>query len=278
MVQLEKSVVSLKLNRSISLLRKILSYIIRKLRLVDPADFIYQRRLELSQELNTLHKSKVAYGPLTGLKLTNDEWWGSTSRASMLLGFYEKEVLDSLGDIPSKYSIFVDVGAADGYYGVGLVVAEFFQNSICYEIAQKGQEAIRKNALLNNVSERVTIRGAVEKEFYKDFSGDELKRSVFFFDIEGVEFDILNRDSLLELKDAIIFIESHALFFKDGKDKEKNLIKLAKEFFEVSIITTCSRDLSGFKELSHYSDTDRWLICSEGRGELMNWLRLDPKN
>ena len=35
-------------------------------------------------------------------------------------------------------------------------------------------------------------------------------------------------------------------------------------------------DLSEFEELKEWSDTDRWLVCSEGRPKLMTWWRLDP--
>ena len=52
---------------------------------------------------------------------------------------------------------------------------------------------------------------------------------------------------------------------------------LAEEFFNVTELKMGSRDLSNIPELQKFSDSDRWLMCSEGRGELMSWLRLDPK-
>jgi hypothetical protein len=38
-----------------------------------------------------------------------------------------------------------------------------------------------------------------------------------------------------------------------------------------------SRYLSVFPELKELTDTDHWLLCSEGRSRLMQWLRFDPK-
>jgi len=37
-----------------------------------------------------------------------------------------------------------------------------------------------------------------------------------------------------------------------------------------------SRDLSTYPELQQWNDLDRWLICSEGRAQLMSWVRFDP--
>ena len=66
-------------------------------------------------------------------------------------------------------------------------------------------------------------------------------------------------------------------FLKDGKKKLEILMKEIRLFFKVSTLRTASRDLSRFSELSEYSDSERWLIASEGRPRLMSWLRLDPK-
>ena len=79
------------------------------------------------------------------------------------------------------------------------------------------------------------------------------------------------------LKQSVIFIELHDWFFKDSKKKMAKLLSDAKPFFKISKLTTTSRDLSKFPELVNYSDSERWLIASEGRSKLMTWLRLDPK-
>ena len=72
-----------------------ISWILSKLglRKLDP---IHQRRIEISKTIDVLFQSTVQYGPFKGLKLSPKIWWGKTDRASMLLGLYEKDVLDSL--------------------------------------------------------------------------------------------------------------------------------------------------------------------------------------
>jgi hypothetical protein len=79
---------------------------------------IYNRREQLKDEMIKLFDSTVAYGPFKGLKFSLDAWWGR-ERASMILGLYEQEVLESLTNIPKKYKTFIDLGAADGYRSIG---------------------------------------------------------------------------------------------------------------------------------------------------------------
>ncbi len=238
---------------------------------------IYNRREQLKDEMLKLFNATVAYGPFKGLKFSLDAWWGR-ERASMILGLYEQEVLESLTNIPKKYKTFIDLGAADGYYGIGVLVNNLFENSICFESTERGQNVIRENAKLNGVADKILIYGIAEKDFYKVILDEQLRNSVLFVDIEGGEFDLLDQDTFKVFKDSIIFIELHDWYFEDANNKLQKLRQDAIEFFDITELTTASRDLSKFPELKDFSDTDRWLICSEGRHRLMAWYRLDPKN
>lgn len=238
---------------------------------------IYCRRVQLSKQLDQLLNSTVKYGPFKGLKLAADSWWGSSDRAAILLGLYEQEILCSLKQIPSNYKTFIDLGAADGYYGIGVLINEMFEKSYCFELSTKGQNVIRQNSVLNGVADKVEVRGIAKKDFYKELSSDELLHSVLFIDIEGGEFDLLDVSVFGVFRSSIVFIELHDWFFSDGDERLQKLKNSAKLTHNISELTMTSRDLSRFEELSTYNDTDRWLICSEGRERLMTWLRLDPR-
>jgi hypothetical protein len=271
-----------KIKKTISSFLKILSNdglyqtIKTTIRWLFKSDPILKKRLLLSEQINTAFSGIVKYGPLKGFKFSKDSWWGAYDRGSMLLGIYEKEVLISLQSIPKRYRYFIDVGAADGYYGVGVIVGNLFEKSWCYEISEEGQQTIKKNAELNKVSHRVEVRGKADLNFEKEFSSAEASISVLFIDIEGAEFELLNTGLFEKFKNSIIFIELHDWFFPDGEERLNILKQNAEKFFKISTLTTTSRDLSVFEELKGMNDTDRWLICSEGRGRLMTWWRLDP--
>ena len=209
---------------------------------------------------------------------SRDHWWGGSDRAAMLLGIYEQEVLNSIMSVSSKYVVFIDLGAADGYYSIGSLVSRKFQTSYSFEISDKGRDVIQKNATINNVSHKLHIFGEATKNFYKNIPKKDLNSAVILIDIEGAEFSLLDSHVFSHLKKSIIFIELHDWFFKDGEKKMAELMRDAKPFFKISKLTTTSRDLSKFSELLDYPDSERWLIASEGRSKLMTWLRLDPKS
>ncbi len=238
---------------------------------------IDKKRQLLSRELTQVFNRTVKYGPFAGMIFCEDYWWGSSDKGAMLLGIYEQEILNSIMSVPSKYKVFIDLGAADGYYSIGTLISKKFKVSYAFEMSAKGRDVIQKNAKLNNCGNKLHILGEATKNFYKDISKKELASSVILIDIEGAEFSLLDKDSFQNLKKSIIFIELHDWVSKDSKEKIAKLLSDAKPYFKISNITTTSRDLSKFPELSNYPDSDRWLIASEGRPKLMTWLRLDPK-
>jgi hypothetical protein len=239
---------------------------------------IDKRRIILSEEINRLFDSTVRYGPFKGLKFSMDTWWGSADRASMLLGLYEQEVLESLANVPKKYNTFIDLGAADGYYSIGVLINKLFEHTFCFEISKKGQEIIHKNAELNGVRDKISIYGIAERTFYEKFTTELLSKSVLFVDIEGGEFEIFDKEVFSIFRNSIIFLELHDWFFEDGAEKLNRITTDASQYFNITKITTTSRNLSEFNELKNFGDTDRWLVCSEGRARLMTWYRLDPKS
>ncbi len=240
-------------------------------------DSIYKRRIEISKKFDSLFNSTVAYGPFKGLKLSAETWWGSADRASMLFGFYEKELLESLQKIPKKYTTFIDLGAADGYYGVGVLVNNLFEKSICFEISEEGRKTIKDNAYINNVHNRVEIKGIAKKSFYDELPLDIVSNSVLLIDIEGSEFELVDEETFKAFKNSIIFIELHDWFFMDGEAKLQKLKNDSISTHTITEIKMGARDPSIFPELKKIHDNDRWIICSEGRKQVMTWLRFDPK-
>ena len=231
-------------------LRKIFSLLVLDERGLSIA--INKKRKLLALDINSRFKHTIKYGPFKGMVFSQDHWWGASDRSAMLLGIYEEEILNSLMSIPSKYNVFVNIGAADGYYSIGSLVSGKYTMSYAFEISAKGRDIISKNAVLNKVAGKLKIFGEATKDFYKEIPKKHIKKS-------------------------IIFIELHDWLFKDGKKKLEILMNEIRPFFKVSTLRTASRDLSRFSELSEYSDSERWLIASEGRPRLMSWLRLDPK-
>jgi hypothetical protein len=212
------------------------------------------------------------------LQLSREIWWGKTDRAGMLLGLYEQEVLTCIERVSSaKRRSFIELGAADGYYGVGALVNDMFERSYCFEISEAGRNTIVRNAALNGVESRVEVYGAADPSFYAQLPQTVPDDCVLLVDIEGAEFSVLTIDVLRRFSKSVIIVELHDHFFADGAARLAGLRSQAESIFEIEELTTTSRDLSIFPELAKFSDTDRWLICSEGRRALPHWYVMTPR-
>jgi hypothetical protein len=83
---------------------------------------IRERQERISIEVFDLLGGEVRYGPFKGLKLDKETWWGKLDLGSQCLGLYEKELLQQIEAITeNKYQTFIDIGAADGYYAIGML-------------------------------------------------------------------------------------------------------------------------------------------------------------
>jgi len=273
-----KFLISVKSDGLLITAKRIHRFILDKLRGLLPMPCVEKRRVKLSKILYHTFDGTVGYGPFKGLKLDSNPRWSNRDYASMLLGLYEKEILDSIITVPASHRTFIDLGAADGYYGVGVLINDLFDYSYCFEITKIGQKQIKANAILNNMLNKLKIFGMAGDNFYTFLwnEGVDLSKCVLLCDIEGGEFDLFSKKTFDIFKGAVIFIEIHE-WHENGIVGFEKLKQSAEHNFEITEFTTGSRDLSKFPELKKFADTDRWLICSEGRGQLMTFLRLDPK-
>ena len=65
-------------------------------------------------------------------------------------------------------------------------------------------------------------------------------------------------------------------YLHDGEEALAQLRERLSQHFSLEVVQTAARDLSIYPELQLLSDTERWLLCSEGRGQLMQWWVLSP--
>ena len=89
------------------------------------------------------------------------------------------------------------------------------------------------------------------------------------------KISVQNETALEFLHKTIILIEIHD-WIKDSDQKINLLIKESQNTHKLKKITTSDRNLSVYRELKNMNDTDRWILCSEGRPRLMSWFRFDP--
>lgn len=247
--------------------------IVKNFKLVEDTE---ATRLRLSQHFFDLFGGEVRYGELKGFKISRSSWWSTSDKGAKLFGLYEKEVLSEIHELSKSRDIFIDIGAADGFFGVSMVSQNLYSKSYCFEISEQGQHVISETARLNNSTKKISINGIANKDNLKNIPNEELSRSVVLIDIEGDEFDFMSDEIINILSSSVIIIEIHEWFFDDGLERLNALKNRLINVFHIETITTSSRDLSAFPELKLLHDNERWLLCSEGRGRLMEWLVLRP--
>eukprot|EP01031_Cornospumella_fuschlensis_P050377 gene50377-61632_t len=128
---------------------------------------------------------RVLAGPFVGMRYIE----GSVGSAYVpkLLGIYERELNRCVEeacalDVP----LIVDIGAAEGYYAVGLAMRNPGAKVVAFEMESEGRALLKEMAEINEVEQRLSIRGRCEPADLQDaLFGAE--RSIVVCDVEGYE-------------------------------------------------------------------------------------------
>lgn len=239
---------------------------------------IRERQQRISLEVFDLLGGVVKYGPFKGLKLEKNTWWGKLDLGSQCLGLYEKEILDKIDLINvNEYQTFIDIGAADGYYAVGMLTSQKVKKTICFEQASQGRETILSKWIANGSVGELAIYGEANAHSLSNIKPEDLQNAFAIIDIEGGEFDLLDYKILNILSSCLIFIEIHN-WVDDFSNKYAAFLRNASTFFDVEIIQRKDRETTLFQELRDFTDDNRLLLTSERRPCLMRFLKLTPNN
>lgn len=238
---------------------------------------IAERQKRISLETFDYCEGIVKYGPFKGLKLNRDTWWSVADLGSQCLGFYEKELLDIISVIsPSHYDYFIDIGAADGYYAIGMLAAKKVNHVICFEQSDTGRQAIHQNWCLNNAPGHIKIHAEANALSLQGLPTQATQNALILIDIEGAEFDLLSPQVINDLKHCDIIIEIHH-WVDNFIDKYTALLKCADKLFDIDIIRPTPRNTENMPELRCYPDDNRLLLVSERRPALMRFLKLTSR-
>lgn len=102
--------------------------------------------------------SRVLKGPFAGMNYVSHAV--GSAYIPKLLGIYERELTPCVEAICRRNpSLIVDVGAAEGYYAVGLARRNPAARVICFELDPRGRDALAEMSRINGVGDRISIRG-----------------------------------------------------------------------------------------------------------------------
>jgi hypothetical protein len=195
-----------------------------------------------------------------------------------LLGVYERELAPCIEHIIKRQPrAVVNIGAAEGYYAVGMARRLPGAQITAFEMDGEDRETLRKLARLNCVLGRVTIAGKCE-------SGDlasvleHASDAVIICDVEGYEEKLLDPSLVPALRRLPILVELHDFLVP-------NVTELLSERFlathELTHIWQQDQPTIEFpwRTLGTtvlYSSYLAWAV-SEGRPVRMAWFWMTPR-
>lgn len=239
--------------------------------------FVKLRRKRVSKMIYNEYQGVVQNGIFKGLKLTHDTNTSAGVLGSKVLGFYENIVMENILSRAPFHNI-INLGSADGYFAIGMLIKKLANRAICFEITESGRKSIEKNALLNHCSEKLNIFGKADSEFHKKIkdSGLDLTNSLIICDIEGGEFEYIQVDMFTQFKNTTWVIELHDRIQDLDCNLRKDLIKKIPSNLNYRIIKSQPINWTDNTRLETLSDNDRALLFSEGRKQIGEWIIIHP--
>jgi Putative methyltransferase len=244
------------------------------LRCVIPARFRPIRYLEHLAYTRT--NGCVARGPFAGMRYITSSV--GSALIPKLLGIYERELNMCVeGACLLNFPLIVDIGAAEGYYAVGLARRNPNSRIVAFEMETKGRTALKEMVGRNSVANRVEIRGKCEMEDLQATLAN-VDRALIVCDTEGYEEKLLDPQTVPVLCRAAILVELHDFIIPGITEELKRRFSATHRIEHIwqqprSQADFPWRTLGTMLLPKSYLD---WAV-SEWRPVRMAWLWMEPK-
>ncbi len=232
------------------------------------------KRKRIGQMLHSKFNGQIRYGEFQGVLLPRELVWAKNDLASMLIGFYEQQVVNWIVNTKVQFHQFVDVGSADGFYLAGILGSDLAESAIGFESSLTGQNSSRRTLEINDLQNRCKIFGTADTKFLEIAMEHNIKDpdrwSLLMCDIEGGELHLFNSDNVDLMRRFFLIVELHEWTYSEG-----DLQKLEDIFLpthNLQYLRSSERNPSSINEIKDLPDDIRWNLCSEGRRHDMRWL------
>lgn len=247
---------------------------------------LYLLVVQVQQEIRT-DLQKIYKGP-TGI---DSSFWRNVDFSQLnvktevslgvpqLLGTWESQVQEAIQEM-GKFDLFIDVGADIGLYPVAVLKNGIADSAIAFERLSSSQSRIQEFALGNEVD--VEVRGEFNSNSLFELT-EKIKasaRTLWMFDIEGAETDLIDEnflETLSRISNSSLIIELHPQF--SGEEKTAKLLRNLEEFYDVRLVDSSSRSIPAhfIKHLDDRPDWEVFIALSELRQKWMFWAICSPR-
>jgi hypothetical protein len=237
--------------------------------------YAHQQRLIAAARAPLLAASdnRVMTGPLAGMHCADAAVCSAWT--PKLLGTYEKELHPIFANIiATGYDWIIDIGAAEGYYAIGLALQMPQTKVIAYEATSEGRDLLAAAAQRNNMAERIDIRGLCGTADLAQLLHDAPSRVLVICDAEGAEVALLNPAEAPGLVRCDVLVELHP--WAVAEPKETINARFAPHA-QISLIAAQTRQLTDYpaKVSADLNDETRLACMDEQRPPNMEWLWIE---
>ena len=222
---------------------------------------------------------RVVAGPFRGMRIELSPL-SSRHLLGYILGSQELELRDAIDAIvAADYRTILNIGAADGYYTVGLAMRLPQARVEAFEALPELHPLIARTAAVNGVLDRLTIDGLCTPALLRRRLGAADGRALVFMDTEGAEIELLDPAAIPELARADILVETHDAFVADAT---ATLIGRFQATHDIACYAARPRVLGDFPS-DFLPSLKRWFpslaveLMNERRTGLQRWLMLTAK-
>lgn len=150
---------------------------------------------------------RVRGGPFAGLRYVGES--PSPQIGPFLLGLGEMEIWPFVRRLlAGEFDAFVNVGAAEGHYAVGMARFSRIPRVISYEGSRLGRILTRFMARKNGVASRLDVRGLCDPALLADVLAP-FALPALLIDVEGYEEELADPARVAALRRATMIIELH---------------------------------------------------------------------
>ncbi|HYP88268.1 MAG TPA: hypothetical protein VEQ59_08940 [Polyangiaceae bacterium] len=167
----------------------------------------------------------IAGGPFAGMHFLDAPVWGAYT--PKLLGTYELELRPFIERlVASEPRHLIDIGGAEGYYAVGMLMRVPELRVSVFERLEQGRQAIAQLARMNGVESRLSVLGSCDPAALSARLR-ETQASALISDVEGYEVELLDPALVPELANMTMLVEVH-------DSKMPNCTELVTQKFEAT--------------------------------------------
>jgi hypothetical protein len=211
---------------------------------------------------------RVRSGPFHGMAYVQEA--RSSALLPKLLGTYEDEIHESLAELlKAAPDVVVDIGAAEGYYAVGL--ARRLPGAIvhAFDLEERSRSLCAEMAALNLVADRVMIRAKFTPELLPELPPG---RKLVICDVDGYEMELFAPGLAPYWKDADLIVELHDFL---GKPCAATVRGCLEATHQIEIIASRDKEAPSLPELAAWPADDQRLAVCEIRPP-QHWLIARP--